>query len=131
MRGYNSLTIIGNVGGDPELRYTKSGTPVATFSVAINSSWTDSDGNKQEKVEWVNVVAWKKLAEIVSEYVTKGMPVFIEGRIATSSWEGDDGKKRYKTELIAQQLVMLGGKQNGDRPSDMPENVREKQEDTF
>jgi single-strand DNA-binding protein len=111
-KGLNRWSIIGNVGGDPEVRYTSSGIAVANFSVAINSSWKDADGNVKEQTEWVNVVFWKKLAEIAGEWVRKGSAVFIEGRGQTSSYE-KDGVKKYKTELVADNLILLGGKQDG------------------
>ena len=113
-KGLNQWNVIGNVGREPEMRYTTSGTAVCDFSVAINSSWKDGDGELHESVEWVNVVAWKRLAEICGEYLKKGAPVFVSGRAQTSSWE-KDGVKRYKTELVADNMILLG--QKGDTDS--------------
>lgn len=112
--GLNKCMIIGNVGRDPEVRYTPSGAQVASLSVAVNRSWTDQQGQKQEEVEWFSVVAWNKLAEIIQQYVNKGDKVYFDGRIRTRSWDGDDGVKRYRTELIADQMVMLGGRRDGN-----------------
>lgn len=117
-KGLNHWSILGNVGKDPELRSTGSGTAVCNFSVAISSSWKDADGNVKEHTEWVNVVAWKRLAEIVGEYVKKGTPIFVEGRSQTSSYE-HEGVKKYKTELVADNIILLGRKSDdsGGPPS--------------
>ena len=107
----NKAMIIGNLGSDPELRYTQNQTPVATFSVASTERWKDSDGNKQEHTEWHRVVAWKGLAEVCNEHLSKGSKVFIEGKLRTRKWEDQDGNIRYSTEIIARDLEMLGGRQ--------------------
>jgi single-strand DNA-binding protein len=106
----NKAQLIGNLTRDPEVRQTPNGTTVATFSIATNFTWKDQSGQKQEKAEFHNVVAWGKLAEICGQYLTKGRKVFLEGRIQTRDWEGDDGVKRYKTEIIAENMIMLGGR---------------------
>lgn len=116
-KGLNHWSIIGNVGKDPEVRYTQAAVPVCNFSVAINSSWKNSDGEVKEHVEWVYVVCWKKLAEIAGEYVKKGAPVFVEGRAQTSSYE-HEGVKKYKTELVADNLILLGGKKEDSPPAE-------------
>lgn len=103
----NKAQIIGNLTRDPELRQTPNGTTVCSFSIATNFTWKDQMGNKQEKVEFHNIVAWGKLAEICGQYLTKGKKVFLEGRIQTRDWEGEDGVKRYKTEIIAENMIML------------------------
>lgn len=103
----NRAQLIGNLTRDPELRQTPNGTTVCSFSVATNFTWKDQMGNKQEKAEFHNIVAWGKLAEICGQYLTKGKKVFIEGRIQTRDWEGDDGIKRYKTEIVAENMIML------------------------
>lgn len=103
----NKAQIIGNLTRDPELRQTPNGTTVCSFSVATNFTWKDQMGNKQEKVEFHNIVAWGKLAEICGQYLNKGKKVFLEGRIQTRDWEGEDGVKRYKTEIIAENMIML------------------------
>ena len=107
----NKAMIIGNLGNDPELRYTQNQTPVATFSVASTERWKDSDGNKQEYTEWHRVVVWKGLAEVCNEHLRKGSKVFIEGKLRTRKWEDQDGNIRYSTEIIARDLEMLGGRQ--------------------
>ncbi len=109
----NKAMIIGNLGSDPEVRYTQNETPVATFSVASTKRWKDSNGNKQEHTEWHRIVAWGKLAEICGEHLHKGDKVFIEGKLRTRKWEDQDGITRYTTEIIARELEMLGGRQDG------------------
>ena len=123
-KSVNKAILVGNLGGDPELRSTPNGTPVTTFSMATNESWTDQSGEKHEKTEWHSIVAWRKLAEICNEYLRKGMQVYIEGKLQTRTWEDQNGQKRYKTEIIADQMVILGGRgseggwqpQDGDAP---------------
>ncbi len=110
MRGVNKAILIGTLGRDPEVRFTPGGDAVANFSIAVNEEWKDKDGQKQEKVEWLNVVAWRKLGEICGEYLRKGSQCYIEGKIQTRSWEDKEGNKRYMTEIIAYQMQMLGGK---------------------
>lgn len=113
-RSLNKVMLIGNLGKDPELKYTPSGVAVATFSIATSEQWKDQDGNAQERTEWHNIVAWRKLAEIVGEYLKKGKKVYIEGKLQTRNYE-KDGVKRYVTEIVADQLIMLdgGGQRNG------------------
>ncbi len=103
----NKVMVIGNVGKDPEMRYTPNGAAVTSFTVAANRRWTSPDGEQREETDWFNVVAWNKLAETVNRYVSKGSKVYIEGRLQTRSWEGADGQKRYRTEVIAQTLLLL------------------------
>ena len=107
-RSLNKVMLIGNLGKDPELKYTPSGVAVATFSMATSEQWKDQDGNAQERTEWHNIVAWRKLAEIVGEYLKKGKKVYIEGKLQTRNYE-KDGVKRYVTEIVADQLIMLDG----------------------
>ena len=109
----NKAMVIGNLGNDPEIRYTQSEIPVATFSVASTERWKDSDGNKQERTEWHRVVAWRRLAEVCGEHLHKGDKVFIEGKMQTRKWEDQDGNTRYTTEIVARDLEMLGGRQEG------------------
>jgi single-strand DNA-binding protein len=104
----NKVILVGNLGKDPELRYTASGTAVANFSLATTERFKDRDGNSQEKTEWHNIVAWRQLAEICGKYLTKGRQVYIEGKIQTRSYEDRDGNKRYVTEIVADQMQMLG-----------------------
>jgi single-strand DNA-binding protein len=108
----NKVILVGNLGKDPELRYTASGTAVANFSLATTERYKDRDGNNQEKTEWHNIVAWRQLAEICGKYLTKGRQVYIEGKIQSRSYEDRDGNRRYITEIVADQMQMLG------RPSD-------------
>lgn len=103
----NKVMLIGNVTRDPEVKTTPQGTSVATFSIATNFTWKDATGNKQERVEYHNIVAWRKLAEIISQYVKKGSKIYIEGRLQTRDWQGQDGVKRYRTEIITDNMIML------------------------
>jgi single-strand DNA-binding protein len=112
-RGVNKAILIGNLGGDPELRSTPSGTPVATFTLATNESWTDREGQRQERTEWHRIVAWGKLAEICGQYLRKGRQVYVEGRLTTRSWEDRQGNQRKTTEIVANQMLMLGGRPSG------------------
>ncbi|HKK07736.1 MAG TPA: single-stranded DNA-binding protein [Gemmatimonadota bacterium] len=114
-RSLNKAMIIGNLGADPEIRSTQSGTRVATLSVATSRSWTDRSGQTQEKTEWHRVVAWDKLAEICERYLSKGDRVYVEGRIEYRQWEGQDGQTRYTTEIRAREMIMLGGRGDGGR----------------
>lgn len=107
-RGLNKVIIIGHVGRDPELRYTPSGRPVASFSVAVGRTWTSSEGERHEETEWFNVVAWGTLAEICKTHLLKGHQVYVEGRLQTRSWEDDNGKKHFRTELVANEMILLG-----------------------
>jgi single-strand DNA-binding protein len=110
-KSLNKAMLIGNLGRDPELRYTPSGVAVATFTLATNESWKDQDGNTQERTEWHNIVAWRKLAEICGEYLKKGKKVFVEGRIQTRSYDDKNtGAKRYITEIVLDNMIMLDGR---------------------
>jgi single-strand DNA-binding protein len=108
MASVNKVILVGNLGADPELRYTNTGTAVANFRIATNEQWTDKNGEKQERVEWHQIVAWSKLGEICGKYLKKGRSVYIEGRLQTRSWEDQQGNKRYTTEVVAQTMQMLG-----------------------
>lgn len=118
-RSLNKVSLIGNLGKDTELKYTPNGVAVATFSIATSESWKDKDGNAQEKTEWHNIVAWRKLAEICGEYLKKGKKVYIEGKLQTRNYE-KDGVKRYVTEIVADKLIMLdgGSKAGGEHKTD-------------
>lgn len=114
-RSVNKVILIGNLGKDPEVKYTPTGTPVAKFSLATNESYKDKAGQWQERTEWHNIVAWQRLAEIVGEYVKKGSKLYIEGRIQTSSWDDKQtGEKKYRTEIVANELVLLSGRGEAD-----------------
>jgi len=116
----NKAMIIGNLTRDPEIRNTPAGVPVASFSVATNYIYTDQSGQKQEKAEFHNVVAWRRLAEICGQYLKRGSKVFIEGRMQTRDWMGQDGVKRYRTEIIAENMIMLDRAGGGSRPMSAP-----------
>ncbi|MBI4482469.1 MAG: single-stranded DNA-binding protein [Acidobacteria bacterium] len=103
----NKVILVGRLGRDPELRYTPGGSPVANFSVATNEVWTDKNGQRQERTEWHNIVAWNKLAEICSQYLVKGRLVYIEGRLQTREWDDKDGNKRRTTEVVANNMQIL------------------------
>jgi single-strand DNA-binding protein len=114
-KSLNKVMLIGNLGKDPELRYTASGVAVATFSIATNESWKDQDGNAQERTEWHNIVAWRKLAEICGEWLKKGKKVYIEGRLQTRSYDDKNtGQKRYITEIVADNMIMLDTRPSGE-----------------
>jgi single-strand DNA-binding protein len=108
MASVNKVILVGNLGRDPELRYTPSGTAVANFTLATNEAWTDKAGAKQERTEWHRIVVWGKQAAIVGEYLGKGKQVFIEGSLQTREWNDRDGNKRQTTEIRAQRVIMLG-----------------------
>ena len=108
MASVNKVILVGNLGRDPELRFTGNGNPVANFTIATSSNWTGKDGQKQERTEWHRIVVWGKQAEICGQYLVKGKQVFIEGSLQTRSWEDRDGNKRYTTEVRAMRVLMLG-----------------------
>ena len=101
---------IGNLTKDPELRYSAAGTAVCNFSIACNERFKDKDGNRQEKVEYINIVCWRQLAEICGKYLVKGKQIYVEGKLQTRRWEDRDGNTRYSTEIVADLMQMLGGK---------------------
>ena len=111
---YQQITLIGNLGNDPEMRYTSSGVPVASFSLAVNKSWTSQDGTKQDKTTWFRVTTWRKQAEIVSQYLTKGRQVFVIGEIEEARpWTDKDGNHRASLEVTATSVRFLGGRDGG------------------
>ena len=128
MRGVNRVTLVGNLGKDPEGRYTKSGTAVTTLSIATTEKWT-KDGTPQEKTTWHRVVCWDKLADVAAKYLSKGRQVYIEGRIDYRTWDDDKGNKRHTTEIVANQLVMLGTKQEGRSLEDQIFNGGEQEDE--
>jgi single-strand DNA-binding protein len=107
-RGLNKVMVIGHLGRDPEMRYTPSGRPVTTFSVATSRTWFSADGERNEETEWFNVVSWGSLAEICNQHLHRGQQVYIEGRLQTRTWDDSEGKKRSTTELVAREMIMLG-----------------------
>lgn len=107
-RGLNKVMLIGNLGADPEMRYTPAGRAVTTFRIAVNRTWKDpTSGEQQQDTQWVRIVAWAQLAEICARYLSKGRQVYIEGRLQTRSWETPDGSRRYMTEVVAQDMILL------------------------
>lgn len=116
MASVNKVILVGNLGRDPEVRYMPNGEAVANFSIATTENWKDKSGVKQEKTEWHNIVMYRKLAEIAGEYLKKGRPVYVEGRLQTRKWE-KDGVTRYSTEIIADSMQMLGGRDGGGNAS--------------
>ena len=107
MAGLNKVMLIGNVGTDPEMRYTANGNAVTTFRLACSRNYTTPDGERKEETEWFNVVTWSKLAETVSQFLQKGRRAYVEGRLQTRSWEGADGQRRFRTEVIANSVLFL------------------------
>lgn len=122
----NKVIIVGRLGGDPELRQTQAGQSVCNFNVATSESWAGQDGQRKERTEWHRIVVWGRLAELCSQYLTKGREVFAEGKIQTREWEDRDGNKRYTTEIVASEVKSLGSAQGGshapsnDRPETKP-----------
>ncbi len=113
-RGLNKVMIIGNLGRNPEMRYTPSGRPVTSFSVATSRSWVNAEGERREETEWFNVVTWGNLAEICKQHLTKGQQVYVEGRLQTRGWESQNGKKHYRTELVANEMIILGERKSAE-----------------
>jgi single-strand DNA-binding protein len=113
MASVNKVILVGNLGRDPEVRYMPNGEAVCNFSIATTDSWKDKAGAKQERTEWHNIVMYRKLAEIAGEYLKKGRPVYVEGRLQTRKWQTKEGQDRYTTEIIADQMQMLGGREGG------------------
>ena len=117
MSSVNKVILIGRLGKDPETRYMTNGEAVTNFSIATSETWKDKSGDKQEKTEWHNITAYRKLAEIIAQYVKKGSLIYIEGKLQTRKWQDKEGKDRYTTEIIADQMQMLGGKtEQQDKP---------------
>lgn len=116
-KSVNKAILVGNVGKDPEIKYTPSGVAVAKFTVATNESFKDKSGEWQSRTEWHNVVAWERLAEIVGEYVHKGTKIYVEGKLQTSSWEDRNGDKKYRTEIVARDLVLLVSRDTVPEPN--------------
>ncbi len=114
----NKAILIGNVGNDPEVRHLDAGTPVANFSLATSETYKNKEGERVTQTEWHNIVVWRGLAEVVEKYVTKGQQLYIEGRIRTRSWDDKEGNKRYTTEIVADNLQMLGRKGDSNQASE-------------
>ena len=133
----NKVMLIGRLGADPEIRYTPSGAEVATFRMATSESWTNKSGEKEERTEWHRIVAWRGLAKICGEYLSKGKLVYVEGRLRTRSWEDRDGNKRTTTEIEASDMKMLGGVGEASRkakevePESAPPATKEEEDIPF
>lgn len=119
MANLNKVMIIGNVGSEPEMRFTTSGASVTSFSVAVNDRFKSGE-EWQEKTEWFHVVAWQKLAETCNQFLAKGKQVYIEGRLQTRSWEDKEGQKKYRTEIVASKVLFLGKKEDGGGAGEAP-----------
>lgn len=117
-RGLNKVMIIGHLGRDPEMRYTPSGRPVVTFSVAVSRSWNSSSGERRSETEWFKIVAWGNLAEICKKYLTKGQQVYIEGRLQIRRWEDKENQQRTSVEVVANEMTMLGERRDKGQNSD-------------
>jgi single-strand DNA-binding protein len=126
-RGLNKVMIIGNLGRDPEMRYTPSGRPVTTFSVATSRTWNTSEGEKHVETEWFNVVSWSNLAEICKQYLTKGQQVYIEGRLQTRHWDDQEGNKHTSVEIVANEMIILGERREAGETSVESESIEEEE----
>lgn len=113
MASVNKVILVGNLGKDPEVRYMPNGDAVANFSIATTDTWKDKNGMRQERTEWHNISMYRRLAEIAGEYLKKGSSVYVEGRLQTRKWQDKNGQDRYTTEIICDQMQMLGGKNGG------------------
>ncbi len=123
-RSLNKAMLIGRLGGDPEIRFTPGGQAVANFRVATSESWINKNGEREERTEWHRIVAWGKLAEIINQYLSKGRQVYLEGRIQTREWEDRDGNKRWTTEIVANQMIMLGGRGEAGASDSKPSSTK-------
>lgn len=126
MAGVNKVILVGNLGKDPEVRHLENGAAVANFSIATSESYKDKNGNRQEQTEWHNVVLWRGLAQIAEKYLRKGSQIYIEGKLRTRSWQDKDGNTRYTTEVVGDNMTMLGGRGSGsDNSAPMPTAANE------
>lgn len=131
-RGLNKVMIIGRLGRDPEMRYTPSGRPVTTFTVATDRTWNTADGERHSETEWFNIVAWGNLAEICKQHLAKGKLVYIEGRLQTRRWEDSEGNKRTSTEVIANEMIILSERREGSaQAGEVDIEEEEEEEDEF
>lgn len=124
-RSLNRVQLIGNLTRDPELRYTPSGSAVCTFSIATNRSWTTDTGEKREEVDFHNIVAWRKLAELCSQFLTKGRKVYVEGRLSTRSWTAQDGTQKSRTEVVIDDMILLDNKSGAGHQAERAEESAE------
>ena len=126
-RSLNRVQLIGNLTRDPELRYTPNGTAVCTFSIATNRSWTTDTGEKKDEVEFHRILAWNKLAELCSQFLTKGRKVFVEGRLSTRSWNAQDGTQKQTTEIVISDMILLDSRREGTQEQTEEVSQEEKQ----
>lgn len=117
-RGLNKVMVIGHLGRDPEMRYTPSGRPVTTFTLAVTRSWNSADGERHTETEWFNIVAWGNLAEICKQYLVKGQQVYVEGRLQTRRWDDKDGQKHTNVEIVANEMMMLGERRDAGQAAE-------------
>jgi len=124
-RDLNKVILIGNIGRDPDLRYTENGSAISTFSLATNTTWVTREGTRNERTEWHNIVAWNRLAEICHQIIRKGDQIYIEGRLRTRTWDDENGERRHKTEVIAEQMIKLSRRpvENAEKDQDQEENT--------
>ena len=127
-RGLNKVMVIGHLGRDPEMRYTPSGRPVTTFTVAVSRSWNTAEGERRSETEWFNIVAWGNLAEICKQYLHKGQQVYIEGRLQTRQWEDKEGQKHKNVEVVANEMMMLGDRRDNSKKSDEADQEEDQSE---
>ncbi len=116
MVGLNKIMVIGNVGTDPEMRFTPNGNPVTSFRIATNRNYTTSDGERRQDTDWFDVVAWNRLAETCNQYLTKGQRAYVEGRLRTRNWEGQDGQRHTRVEIVANSVLFLDKRPVGNLP---------------
>ncbi len=124
-RGLNKVMIIGHLGRDPEMRYTPSGKPVTTFTVAVSRSWNSGDGERHSETEWFNVVAWGNLAETCKQYLNKGQQVYIDGRLQTRRWDDKEGVKHTSVEIVANEMIMLDRRESSSHPQEASSQAAE------
>ena len=130
MASLNKVMIIGNIGSEPEMRFTPNGNPVTSFRVATNRTYTTADGERKEETEWFTVVAWGRLAEQCNQFLAKGRRVYTEGRLRTHSWESQDGQKHYRTEIVANRVLFLDRRTSAPLPEEKVEETGERVEET-
>lgn len=130
-RGLNKVLIIGHLGRDPEMRYTPTGRPVTTFSVATNRNWSSADGEKHNETEWFNVVTWGNLAEFCKQHLGKGQQVYIEGRLQTRRWEDSEGTRHVTVEIVANEAVILGDRKETNQPQTNDSESSNEQSEEF
>lgn len=130
-RGLNKVMIIGHLGRDPEMRYTPSGRPVTTFTVATGRTWSSADGERHTETEWFNIVTWGSLAEICNQHLNKGQQVYIEGRLQTRRWEDPDGNKHIGVEIVANEMMMLGDRRDSNSNQSSEANFADENEEEY